>query len=107
MELSLKLLLTPLAAFGVYMLLAGILSLVGRALAGPDEQSAVKSSAYASGEVGSYAPAAPGYRQFFTAALFFAVLHLGVLMAGSGSLTWVTGAYLTGLILALLALILG
>jgi hypothetical protein len=40
-------------------------------------------------------------------ALFFAVLHLGVLMIGSSDLSPVAGLYLLGLILALVALILG
>ncbi len=40
-------------------------------------------------------------------ALFFAILHLGVLMLGTGGLTWMSGIYLVGLILALVALILG
>ena len=40
-------------------------------------------------------------------ALFFAILHLGVLMLGSGGLTWMAVVYLAGLILALLALVLG
>jgi len=40
-------------------------------------------------------------------ALFFAVLHLGMLLAASSGLTLVTGAYIVGLILALVALILG
>jgi hypothetical protein len=40
-------------------------------------------------------------------ALFFAVLHLGVLVIGVGGLTPLTGLYLVGLALALLALILG
>ncbi|MCL4825147.1 MAG: hypothetical protein KJZ57_13110 [Anaerolineales bacterium] len=52
-------------------------------------------------------PAAPGYRPFFVAALFFAILHLGVLMLGSSGLALVSLVYLGGLILALLALILG
>jgi hypothetical protein len=52
-------------------------------------------------------PAAPGYRQFFVIALFFAILHLGVLMIGSSDLSSVAGLYLLGLILALIALILG
>ena len=34
----------------------------------------------------------PGYRQFFVIALFFAVLHLGVLMLGSSGLTPVAAA---------------
>jgi hypothetical protein len=40
-------------------------------------------------------------------ALFFAVLHLGVLMLGTGSLSPIALLYLVGLLLALLALILG
>jgi lipopolysaccharide export LptBFGC system permease protein LptF len=50
--------------------------------------------------------AAPGYRPFLVVALFFAVLHLGVLMLGSSNLTPIAGVYLVGLLLALLALIL-
>ena len=50
---------------------------------------------------------APGYRPFFLSALFFAILHLGVLMIGYGGFTWMTGIYLVGLTLALLALVLG
>jgi hypothetical protein len=40
-------------------------------------------------------------------ALFFAMLHLGVLVLGSGGITLISGVYLAGLMLALLALILG
>ena len=40
-------------------------------------------------------------------ALFFAILHLSVLVLGSGGLTPITGVYLVGVIMALLALILG
>ncbi len=64
-------------------------------------------STYASGEENDPVPAAPGYRQFFVVALFFAVLHLGVLMVGSSDLSPTAGLYLVGLILALVALILG
>jgi hypothetical protein len=35
------------------------------------------------------------------------MLHLGVLVVGSGGLTIVTGVYLTGLLLSLIALALG
>ena len=94
-------------AFVIYLVLVGILSGVGRALAMPGQANPLKSGAYASGEAGEVTQAAPGYRQFFVVALFFAVLHLGMLLVGSGGLTWVTGNYLIGLILALVALILG
>ena len=100
-------LLYPPMAFGIYLVLVGILAGVGRALAVPSQVNPMKSGAYASGEAGETTQAAPGYRQFFVVALFFAVLHLGMLLVGSGGLTWVTGAYLIGLILALVALILG
>ena len=70
-------------------------------------QSDFKTATYASGEENDPIPAAPGYRQFFVVALFFAVLHLGVLMVGSSDLSPTAGVYLVGLILALVALILG
>jgi NADH:ubiquinone oxidoreductase subunit 3 (subunit A) len=104
-----EVLLYPPIAFVIYLVLVGVLSGVGRALAIPahNHADATKSSAYASGEVGETYQAAPGYRQFFVVALFFAVLHLGMLLAGSSGLTLVTAAYIVGLILALVALILG
>ena len=79
----------------------------GRLLAGKGSPSALKSSLYASGEAPPAGQAAPGYRQFFIYALFFAILHLGVLMLASGSLTPLSGIYLAGLLLSLVALILG
>ena len=51
--------------------------------------------------------AAPGYRPFFVVALFFAVLHFGVLVLATGIPSPVMRIYLLGLMLALLALILG
>jgi NADH:ubiquinone oxidoreductase subunit 3 (subunit A) len=102
-----EVLLYPPIAFVTYLVLVSILSGVGRALAVPSLASAAKSGAYASGEAGESTQAAPGYRQFFMVALFFAVLHLGMLLLGSSGLTLVTGAYLIGLILTLVALILG
>ena len=102
-------LLYPPIAFAVYLVLVGVLSGVGRALAVPahSHEDAMKVSPYASGEAGETYQAAPGYRQFFVVALFFAVLHLGMLLAGSSGLTMVTAAYIVGLIVALIALILG
>ncbi len=100
-------LLYPPVAFAIYLVLVGILAGVVRALAVPSHANPMKSGAYASGEAGEITQAAPGYRQFFVVALFFAVLHLGMLLSASGGLTWVTGVYLIGLILVLVALILG
>jgi hypothetical protein len=100
-------LLFPPIAFVIYMALVSLISLAGRSLSAGGTHSDYKASSYASGEAHPSVPAAPGYRQFFTVALFFAVLHLGILMAGSGGLTLTTGIYLIGLVLVLLALILG
>jgi len=100
-------LLTPLVAFILYLGIGALLSGLGKALAEPSEKSPLKSSTYASGEANYRQNAAPGYQPFFIIALFFAILHLGVLMIGSGGINWMTAVYLVGLVLALIALILG
>jgi len=105
--MTLEILHTPLFAFIIYLALVGLLSLFGRRLAGPGKASELKSSTYASGEASPTRMAAPGYQPFFLIALFFAILHLGILVVGSGMFTIVTGVYLVGLMVALLALILG
>ena len=102
-----QILLTPLVAFLIYLVLSALLSIVGRKLAGPVKSSLLKSSTYSSGELPPTRVAAPGYRPFFVAALFFAVLHLGALVLGSGIASPTMLIYLLGLMLALLALILG
>jgi len=100
-------LLAPPVAFAVYLALVSLISGFGRMLAGEVKSSAAKSSTYASGEAPPVRPAVPGYRPFFLIALFFAVLHLGVLVLGTGDLSGMSGVYLVGLMIALLALILG
>ncbi len=102
-----EIILIPPIAFVLYVALAGILFGFGRVLAGKTKESALKSSTYASGEEASTAQAVPGYRQFFTVALFFAVLHLGVLVLATGVSSPAMIVMLAGLMLALLALILG
>jgi NADH:ubiquinone oxidoreductase subunit 3 (subunit A) len=102
-----EIILSPPVAFLLYAVLVGILAGLGRMLAGPPRPTPLKSSTYASGEAPPTRAAAPGYRPFFVIALFFAVLHLGVLMLGSGGLTPISALYLVGLMLALVALILG
>lgn len=102
-----EILLSPPVAFIVYLVLVGVLSLAGGRFSARGDVTEYKRTIYASGEAAPAAPAAPGYRPFFVVALFFAVLHLGVLVAGSGGLSPFVGVYLGGLILALIALILG
>jgi NADH:ubiquinone oxidoreductase subunit 3 (subunit A) len=100
-------LLSPLAAFLIYLSVVFIASGLGKLFSATGRKTEFKTATYASGEEHDPIPAAPGYRQFFVVALFFAILHLGVLMIGSSGLSAVAGPYLLGLILALIALILG
>jgi NADH:ubiquinone oxidoreductase subunit 3 (subunit A) len=100
-------LLSPPFAFLIYALLVSILFGMGRLLAGPANPSAEKSSSYASGEKSMRDAAVPGYRPFFKVALFFAVLHLGVVVLGSGDVSAGSALYVAGLLVALVALILG
>jgi NADH:ubiquinone oxidoreductase subunit 3 (subunit A) len=101
------LLLQPPVAFLVYTGFAVCIYSVGRILAGPGNPSKMKSSLYSSGEEAPISVAAPGYRPFFLVAIFFAMLHLGVLMLGTGTPSPILFFYIAGLVLALLALILG
>jgi NADH:ubiquinone oxidoreductase subunit 3 (subunit A) len=102
-----EILLYPPAAFLIYLLLVILIERTGKVLAGPAHPNPMKISPYGSGEEAPNYRAAPGYRPFFLVAFFFAFLHLGMLVAGTGNLNWSEGIYLAGLILALVALILG
>jgi hypothetical protein len=102
-----NILLTPPLAILIYLPLVFALYFVGRGLAGKGNPSEEKSSLYSSGEAAPTALAAPGYRPFFLVAFFFAILHLGMLVLGTGTLDVTMIPYLVGLILALVALILG
>lgn len=102
-------LLSPPLAFLIYVLMVVLLSLFGKKLAGPEpeQSSEMKTSLYGSGEMAPSSAASPGYKPFFVIAFFFAVLHLGMLVLGSGVMTSITAFFLVGLLLALGALILG
>ena len=101
------LIFTPPIAFLVYVALVLVLYGFGRILAGPPNPTPVKSSTYSSGEAPPQYSAVPGYRPFFVVSLFFAILHLGVLVLGSSDMSMTTGLYLVGLMLSLVALLLG
>jgi NADH:ubiquinone oxidoreductase subunit 3 (subunit A) len=102
-----EILLTPPIAFLVYIVLVLVIVGFGRLLAGPEKPNPIKSSVYGSGEEAPLYLAAPGYRPFFMIAFFFAILHLGMLVLGSGGLNTTSIIYMVGLMLALVALILG
>jgi NADH:ubiquinone oxidoreductase subunit 3 (subunit A) len=102
-----NIILTPPLAFLIYLPLVVLVFLFGRLLAGKEKPNPIKSSVYGSGEAAPTNAAAPGYRPFFLIAFFFAILHLGMLVLGTSGMNLATGAYILGLLLILIALILG
>jgi NADH:ubiquinone oxidoreductase subunit 3 (subunit A) len=106
--MAVNLILTPPIAFLLYIPLVLVIVWVGQRLAGPGKPNPAKTSVYGSGEQPPTVAAAPGYQPFFLIALFFAILHLGILVLGTTNLTWGSPViYLIGLLLALAALVLG
>jgi NADH:ubiquinone oxidoreductase subunit 3 (subunit A) len=98
---------SPPIGFLIYLALTAVLLTVAGAVSARSQSNAMKTSMYGSGEAAQRGTASPGYRPFFMTAFFFAILHLGVLIVGSGGFTLVTGVYIVGLILSLIALALG
>lgn len=103
-----RILFSPPIAFIIYVALVGVLLLIGRFLAGSPSQKA-DSQLYSSGEISPATDdrSVPGYRPFFVVALFFAVLHLGVVVLATSDMSVMAIVYLLGLILILVTLILG
>ncbi len=100
-------LVSPPVAFLIYIPLVLLILWAGRQLAGPAEESPRKSETYGSGEEAPNYMAAPGYRPFFLVALFFAILHLGMLVLGLSDFSHTSAIYIAGLAIGLVALLLG
>jgi NADH:ubiquinone oxidoreductase subunit 3 (subunit A) len=105
--MSMEFLLTPPVAFFAYIPIILLIVGLGRLLAGRTVVTPGKTSVYGSGEASPTFAAAPGYQPFFLIALFFAVVHLAMLVLGIGTLPIPAAVYLGGLFVALVALILG
>jgi NADH:ubiquinone oxidoreductase subunit 3 (subunit A) len=101
-------LFAPPIAFLIYMALVGVLAW-GGAITTDSSSANTNTSTYASGEAppSSDDRAIPGYRPFFTIALFFAILHLGVVILATSTLSAMALLFLFGLVVSLIALILG
>ena len=84
---------SPLLAFAVYLAAAlGLLGL-GRLIGGVGRPTAAGTAIYAGGEAPARGRAAPGYGPYVTVALFFALLHLGALVAATGPVQISTSAW--------------
>lgn len=102
-----KALFYPPVAFLIYLGLVAVLMAIGQQLAGKSSPT-TDHELYSSGErFPENDHAVPGYRPFFVTALFFAVLHLGVIVLAIGNLSGVAILYLLALILMLITLMLG
>jgi NADH:ubiquinone oxidoreductase subunit 3 (subunit A) len=95
----------PPTAFLIYLVFAMSIARFGRALAGPEKPTPRKVSQIAGGEPALGEMVAPGYRPFFLIALFFALLHLGVLLLATADSS-VALIYMIGLICSLMVFIL-
>jgi len=102
-----NILLSPPVAVLIYIPLVLVIFWIGKRMAAPGKPSEIKSSIYGSGEEPPSHVASPGYKPFFMIAFFFAILHLGMLVLGSSKLNLPAAIYLVGLVLGLIALILG
>lgn len=99
-------LLMPPLAFVIYLLAAGALLWLGKAIAGVHQPSPLKRSLYASGNP-TPAESTPSYGTGgFMIALFFAALHLGALFLVTSDLAPAAAVYIGGLALTLIVLLL-
>ena len=96
-------LLSPPFALLAYIGLTCLLLGVARVLTvRRGSRSRAAEALYASGEAPARTHAAPGYQPFFASALFFALLHVGVLIASIATLQPIAIAYAMGVLVVLL-----
>jgi NADH:ubiquinone oxidoreductase subunit 3 (subunit A) len=99
--------LLPPFSLILYIPFVVLILIFGKKLAGPEHPSQEKSRTYGGGESAHKESSIPGYSPFILIAFFFALLHIGILVLGTSSLQWSTVIYMAGLVLCLIALILG
>jgi NADH:ubiquinone oxidoreductase subunit 3 (subunit A) len=95
-------LLSPPFALVVYVGVACLVLGVGRVLGGRRRVSSVAETLYASGEAPTPSRATPGYQPFFGSALFFALLHVAVLIASIVGFEPLAIVYVAGVLVVLL-----
>lgn len=98
-------LLSPPVALLLYLVIGSVAVGLLRALHGV-RHDGPQAVLYASGEAPARDHAAPGYQPFFGTALFFALLHVGVLIASIATVQPVAAAYAAGVLIILLVVVL-
>jgi len=101
-------LLSPPVAFLLMLGGAGLLYLLGRAMAPKLNKAGGKLTTYACGEDIPGTKVQFGYRLFFFVALFFTIMHVAALViatAPAGKVLLLAGFYLVVIFLAIMALV--
>jgi len=101
-------LLSPPVAFLLMLAVAGLLYLLGRAMAPKLNKAGGKLTTYACGEDIPGVKVQFGYRLFFFIALFFTIMHVAALViatAPAGKVLLLAGFYLIIIFLAIMALV--
>lgn len=103
-----QVLLYPPIALLIYAALGFLLTKIGQKAAPPeDKQNEMKLDLYAGGEEGPKDFPVPGYKPFLLISLFFAIIHIGVLVVGMSNLSASSIVYIVVLMIGLIALMLG
>lgn len=99
-------LLSPPVSFVIYALFGLLIFLFGKSTAPNEDTTAEQKRAlYGSGEEAPEERGVPGYKPFLLISLFFALLHLAVLVIGTSDMNLTAGIYTAVVMFGLLALI--
>ncbi len=101
-------LISPPLAFLLFLLIAGLLSLLGKRMAPRLNKAGGKLTTYACGEDIPGVKVQFGYRLFFFVALFFTIMHVATLMIATvppGKIVWFAILYLVVIFLSVMALV--
>ena len=105
---GIAILVSPPLAFVLFLLIAGLLYLLGKRMAPRLNKAGGKLTTYACGEDIPGVKVQFGYRLFFFVALFFTIMHVATLMIAtvpSGKIVWFAILYLAVIFLSVMALV--
>jgi NADH-quinone oxidoreductase subunit A len=105
---GLEFLVSPPVAFLLFLVIAGLISLLAKRMAPKLTKVGGKLATYACGEDIPGTKVQFGYRLFFFVALFFTIMHVATLMIAtvpSGKVLVFAGLYLIVIFLAIMALV--
>jgi NADH-quinone oxidoreductase subunit A len=105
---GIDILISPPVAFVLFLIIAFLLTLLGKRMAPRLTKAGGKLTTYACGEDIPGVKVQFGYRLFFFVALFFTIMHVATLMIAtvpSGKIAWFAVLYLAVIFLSIMALV--